>query len=278
MKQKVLFLILTFFIALGSATSIQAQRRALIYLPKFDQEPYHFGFLIAFNTMSYTIKTVENYQNQPLQLEDFPNNNFALSPTDVRSIYVINLETRQSPGFCVGIIGSKRLGRYFDLRFSPTLSFGERSMDYYTAVEKINDEIGHPSVIQEPFKKDIFSTFAEFPLHIKYRSKRLNNVGAYLISGINPKLDLASQKSNKIDIMGPDGEPISIINNLVTRRFDCAAEIGAGFDVYNQWFKFGVEVKMSYGILNIVKGDAFGYTKPIDQLRNKMFQVSFTFE
>ena len=35
---------------------------------------------------------------------------------------------------------------------------------------------------------------------------------------------------------------------------------------------------MSYGILDIVKNEAFIYTAPIDKLRNKLFQLSFIFE
>ena len=93
------------------------------------------------------------------------------------------------------------------------------------------------------------------------------------MGGINPKIDLASQKDNKDNLNG-----VEFINNLVTKRFDCAAELGVGFDIYNQWFKMGVEVKMSYGLLNIVKNEAFMYTAPIDQLRNKLFQFSLLFE
>ena len=124
------------------------------------------------------------------------------------------------------------------------------------------------------FTKSIGTTFVEFPLNIKYRSKRYNNIGAYVFGGFNPKLDLASQKDNKeTDAYGNE-----FINNLVTKRFDIAGELGAGFDIYNQWFKMGIEVKMSFGLLDIVKSEAFIYTAPIDQLRNKLFQVSFLFE
>ena len=50
----------------ATAMPMQAQtRRVITYLPKYEQEPYHFGFLLAFNEMMYTIKTVENYQNLP---------------------------------------------------------------------------------------------------------------------------------------------------------------------------------------------------------------------
>lgn len=251
-----------------SATVIpaQAQRRVVHYLPKYEQEPYHFGFLIAYNQMMYTVKTVENYQNIALPADSWPNGQYSVPNTEC--IYVYNMETRQTPGFTVGIIGSKRLGRYFDLRFIPSLSFSERRMQYDLAIKGKDGNIEMKS-----FTKSIGTTFVEFPLNIKYRSKRYNNIGAYVFGGVNPKLDLASQKDNKDSINGEE-----FINNLVTKRFDVAGELGAGFDIYNQWFKMGIEVKMSYGILDIVKNEAFVYTAPIEQLRNKLFQFSLIVE
>jgi len=257
--------IVLFLIAL--ALPAQAQRRVVHYLPNYENEPYHFGFLLAYNQMSYTVKTITNYQNIPQPGNSWPNGTY--SPDNTRYMYVYNIETEQTPGFTVGIIGSKRLGRYFDLRFIPSLSFSERRMNYSLILENL-DGTTEPKT----FKKSIGTTFVEFPLHIKYRSKRYNNIGAYVFGGVSPKLDLASQKDNKET--GPDGQ--EFINNLVTKRFDFAGELGVGFDIYNQWFRMGIEVKMSYGILDIVKNEAFIYTAPIDKLRNKLFQVSFLFE
>ena len=245
----------------------QAQRRVVRYLPKYEQEPYHFGFLLAYNQMMYTVKTVEDYQNVPQPANSWPNGNYNIPST--QNLYVYNIETLQTPGFTVGIIGSKRLGRYFDLRLIPSLSFSERRMRYDVAVKNLDGEI-----TMKTFTKSIGTTFVEFPLNIKYRSKRYNNIGAYLMGGVNPKIDLASQKDNK----ETDGQGNEFINNLVTKRFDVAGEIGAGFDIYNQWFKMGIEVKMSYGLLDIVKNEAFIYTAPIDKLRNKLFQISLIVE
>jgi len=245
----------------------QAQRRALHYLPNYENEPYHFGFLLAYNQMMYSVKTLENYQNMPLDADSWPNGNYSIPNT--QNLYVYNIETQQTPGFTVGIIGSKRLGRYFDLRFIPTLSFSERRMRYDIAIKGKDGQIDFKT-----FTKSIGTTFVEFPLNIKYRSKRYNNIGAYVFAGVSPKIDLASQKNNKMT----DADGNEFINNLVTKRFDCAAEIGTGFDIYNQWFKMGIELKMSYGFLNIMKGEAFVYTAPIDQLRNKLFQLSLVFE
>ena len=252
---------------IAAVVPAQAQRRVIHYLPKYEQEPYHFGFLLAYNQMMYTVKTVEDYQNVPQPANSWPNGNYNIPST--QNLYVYNIETLQTPGFTVGIIGSKRLGRYFDLRLIPSLSFSERRMRYDVAVKNLDGEI-----TMKTFTKSIGTTFVEFPLNIKYRSKRYNNIGAYLMGGVNPKIDLASQKDNK----ETDGQGNEFINNLVTKRFDVAGEIGAGFDIYNQWFKMGIEVKMSYGLLDIVKNEAFIYTAPIDKLRNKLFQISLIVE
>jgi len=250
----------------------QAQRRTVRYLANYENEPYHFGFLLAYNQMMYTVRTIENYQNVELDPNSWPSAPISIPNTQSLSVY--NIETAQTPGFTVGIIGSKRLGRYFDLRFIPSLSFSERKMRYDVAVKNLQGE-----VTMKSFTKSIGTTFVEFPLNIKYRSKRYNNIGAYIFGGINPKIDLASQKENKLI----DDQGNEFINNLVTKRFDCAAELGAGFDIYNQWFKMGVEIKMSYGFLDIVKRTTdeditLLYTAPIDKLSNKLFQVSLIFE
>ena len=250
----------------------QAQRRVVHYLPKYEQEPYHFGFLLAFNEMMYTVKTHKDYQNDPQPANSWPVDTWPtqlFTQEGTKCIKVYNIETQQTPGFTVGIIGCKRLGRYFDLRFIPSLSFSERRLDYTLCLEGNNG-----ATCMHSFTKSIGTTFVEFPLNIKYRSKRYNNIGAYIFGGINPKLDLASQKDNK----STNAQGQTFINNLVTKRFDFAGELGAGFDIYNQWFKMGIEIKMSYGFLDIVKNEAFIYTAPIDKLRNKLFQVSFLFE
>ena len=265
--KKALNIIAVTLLLIAAVLPTQAQRRVIHYLPKYEQEPYHFGFLLAYNQMMYTVKTVEDYQNIPQPANSWPNGNYNIPST--QNLYVYNIETLQTPGFTVGIIGSKRLGRYFDLRLIPSLSFSERRMRYDVAVKNLDGEITMKS-----FTKSFGTTFVEFPLNIKYRSKRYNNIGAYLMGGVNPKIDLASQKDNK----ETDGQGNEFINNLVTKRFDVAGEIGAGFDIYNQWFKMGIEVKMSYGLLDIVKNEAFIYTAPIDKLRNKLFQVSLIVE
>ena len=82
---------------------------------------------------------------------------------------------------------------------------------------------------------------------------------------------MASQKKN---YDADSGRP----KTLSVNRHDIAAEVGAGFDFYTGYFKLGIELKMSYGLLNVAKNDNYMYTNSFDSLRNKTFQLSFTFE
>ena len=90
------------------------------------------------------------------------------------------------------------------------------------------------------------------------------------LAGGNFKIDLASQKKDKTE----DG----VINNIKVKRTDIAAEIGTGFDFYTKHFKFGIEAKMSYGLLNVMDSQDLIYDSSINGLHNRMFQVSLTFE
>ena len=148
----------------------QAQRRVIHYLPNYENEPYHFGFLLAYNQMMYTIKTIEDYQNEAQPADSWPSGPYSIPNTEC--LYVYNIETHQAPGFTVGIIGSKRLGRYFDLRLIPSLSFAERKMRYDINIKGTDGSDNLMSVT-----KSIGTTFVEFPLNSKYRSKRYNNIG-----------------------------------------------------------------------------------------------------
>jgi hypothetical protein len=158
------------------------------------------------------------------------------------------INTKTSPGFAIGILGNLRLGEYFDLRFIPTLSFGGREVAQLTNPD---------------FYYQVPSTFIDFPLNIKYRSKRLNNMAAYLLAGPKYSMDIASTKKKNV-------------GGFTTNRSDLGVEVGVGFDFYTTYFKFGTEVKMGYGLFNILKSG--GENIGTDQLKNKIFQLSFTFE
>jgi len=275
MKFKLSYKKFLFFVGIllcFSQQNIMAQNKKPMNLMNYDNEDYHFGFIIAYNQMSYSFKYIDDYQLKPHNPSEYPNSSDSFYNSDA-TYYARSIESAPNPGFTVGVVGNLRLGRHFDLRLIPSLSFGTRTITY-----QLHRKIDDPQGIYLTQKKSIFSTFIEFPLHVKYRSKRLNNVAAYVIAGGNFKFDLASQKKDRIGVTNTAGETTSVIDNIKVRKTDIAAEIGAGFDFYNNYFKFGIEVKMGFGLLNVLDSQNLIYDSSIKSLKNRTFQVSLTFE
>jgi len=225
-------------------------------LPKYDYAPYHFGFTLGLNHMLFTVKPAPDLLTRVYSAEQTPELN-------VDSSMLLGVNSEPTFGFIIGINGDYRLGRYFNLRFNPDLSFGERNINY-----SILGYSGDSTVLID-VKKNIGSVFVDFPLYVKYRSKRQNNKAAFLLAGVQYSLDIASNARKK-DLGG------QVVVKL--QRNDVYALVGAGFDFYNAWFKFGVELRMTYGLFDMLQKDDYLYTQGISKLNSKIFQLCFTFE
>ena len=59
---------------------------------------------------------------------------------------------------------------------------------------------------------------------------------------------------------------------------DYGFEVGGGIDLFLEYFKFGVELKLSTGLKNVIIQENTKFSTPIDRLRTKMWTLSFTFE
>lgn len=253
---------------------LKAQSKGPLNMPRYDDEPYHYGFILGYNQMLLSINYVDNYQNIIHSPNELPSSDILPGTNDMflnSDFKVTDISPQMTHGFTVGIVGNLRLAKYFDLRLIPTLSFGERKITYQIVSLQKDPIEGSITEVAKSINSTTHSTFVEFPLQIKYRSKRHYNSAAYIIAGANYKLDMASQKKN---YDSASGRPKTLIIN----RHDLAAEVGAGFDFYTGYFKLGIELKMSYGLLNVAKKDNYLFSNSFDTLRNKTFQLSFTFE
>jgi len=251
-RQTIISAILLLIIPFG----LLAQSSRVENMPTYDYAKYHFGFVLAVNQMHFSIKPTEG-----LYYKTFD----AVQAKEINadSAMIYSVEDEPSMGFTVGIVSNLRLGEYFDLRFIPSLSFGERNLNYRFL--KYRD--GIPEIVE--IQKNVPSTYIETPLHLKYKSKRLNNLRAYLLTGPNLRIDLASEAKKRQDAAEVQ---------VKLKQLDAAWDLGVGFDFYFEWFKLGTELKMSYGFFDVLKHENNIYTLGIDQLRSKIFQVSFTFE
>jgi hypothetical protein len=234
-----------------------AQKRKVLNLQDYDEAPYHFGFILGLNQMNFTVKPVPDLPfitwDQPGQYSDL----------FVDSVRVNGVTASSTPGFTIGILGNLRLGKHFDLRFIPALSFGERMLNYDLFTYEDGDSV------RVEITKNISSTFVGFPLELKYKSKRLNNMRAYVLVGASYTLDLASQKK---------AENASSDVTVKINKNDIMFSGGAGVDFYTDYFKFGIQAKMSYGINNLIQYEDNIYTNSIESLKSKVFLLSFTFE
>jgi len=226
-------------LAYGLALPLHAQKRKVLNLPNYDKQTIHFGFLLGVNTLNFIPSPIRDLR-------------------DIDSLMIVSPQS--GTGFNLGIVSNLHLGDNFDLRFLPTLSFGERSLNYTIAVPSLD------SVFTR--QKRVESTLLEFPVLLKFKSARLNNGRAYIIGGIKPIIDLASQ--DKVD---DEGERI-----LKLKRNDFTYEIGFGLDLYSQYFKFTPEIKMAYGLNNLLVQENNIYTAGLRALHSKAFYLSFTFE
>jgi hypothetical protein len=233
-----------------------AQQRVVQNMPTYDYSKYHFGFILAVNQMIFVVKPIENIHQTYFD-------SIASAEINADSAVIYSILSEPTVGFTVGIVSNLRLNNSLDLRFIPSLAFGERNIDY--RLLKIRE--GDSTLVD--VRKNIPSTFVEFPFHIKYKSRRLNNFRAYVLGGFNYRLDLSSQAKKRKDT----GQVQVKLN-----RSDLYYEFGVGFDFYFDWFKFGTELKMSYGLLDILKREDNIYTDGIDKLSSKVFQLTFTFE
>jgi len=204
----------------------------------YDERLLHFGFSMGLNTMDFNVKM------DP----DDPNNYTA---------EVVSLK----PGINIQIVMDYRPATYFDVRFLPGVSFGQRNLNFY----------GEDGILVN--EQQIESSFLEFPLLVKAKGMRLNNSRPYLIGGINFRYDLAAKKE-----YDDDSEVY-----MRLRKADLYYEVGAGIDFYLPYFKLTIEAKMSNGLRDVLVHDDPHpynpqYVNSIESLKSQMWVLSFHFE
>lgn len=232
-------LLITLSFLLFSISSF-AQKPKVENLQRFDNKKLHFGFSLGINSGGFAV-----HRNPFNPLVD------SLS----------NIEVVNQSGFNLGIVSDFHIHKYFNLRFVPTLVFSQRNLEFN--FRTLSGE--NITVLQQ-----VESTYLDFPLLFKYRSARLNNFAAYIIAGGKYSIDLASNE----DVKNEDIDE-SIIK---LKRNTYAAEVGIGTDFFLPYFKFALELKMSYSLDDALIHDNTELSNPIEKIVPKMFFLTLLFE
>lgn len=132
-------------------------------------------------------------------------------------------------GFNVGLITNLRLHEYIDLRFEPGLYYGQRNLRF-PGFTDLDDAL-----------REVKSTYIHFPLLLKFSSKRVGNVRPYVLGGVSHSLNLSSNANSKDDNSSERFRMFKQTNNL---------EVGAGIDLYFEYFKFSPSIRGVFGLKN----------------------------
>ncbi|MCQ2342830.1 MAG: PorT family protein [Paludibacteraceae bacterium] len=211
--------------------------------PYVDDKIVHFGFSLGTNFMGYGVTDSKDTINGE----------------------VYHARTKSMlPGFSVGFITDVRLSRHLNLRFLPTLNFGQMTVSYQT-------ESGHDVPGSSGDKAEVLSLPLALPLVLKWSAEREKNYRPYLVAGGGVSFDFAGQKERPI----------------YQKMTDYFFTFGFGCDLYMEWFKLCPEIRYQVGFANVLtpieerpelaKGDYF-YTTALSRLRNQMLTITFNFE
>ncbi len=238
LKRRVVYIVFTLvFSLIGLNLSGQKQK------PKneswYDEKTIHFGFSLGFNAMDFNITpSQENLKADSLYPE----------------------VSKINPGINIQIVTDLRPAKYMDIRFLPGVSFGQRNIRYYKNGVLYNEN------------QRLESSFLEFPLLLKFKGERLNNVRPYVIGGFNYRYDLAAKKNYD------EEKPVY----LRLKKPDLYYELGGGLDFYLPYFKFSIELKMSNGLGDVLVREVPSrhpeYVRAIEKLKSQIWVLSFHFE
>lgn len=208
----------------------------------YDEKLLHFGFTLGFNAMDFKITPSQQYMGVDSLLPE---------------VALLN------PGINIQIVTDFKPNKYLDIRFLPGVSFGQRNVVYYKNSSIYNNQ------------QKLESSYLEFPLVLKYKGDRLNNVRPYVLTGLNYRYDLAGKKEYSQD---PNDPP----EYIRLKRSDLHYELGTGLDFYLPYFKLSVEIKMSNGLTNLIVNEpAPGnpeFRNAIEKMKSQLWIVSFHFE
>lgn len=231
---------LLIFCAVASSAQEEREKYYNLNQPNFDYRKYHFGFNIGLNQSDFIV---------------------SLKPDYFDSTGLLLLQNDRLPGFNLGIVSVYKLNPNVWFKFIPTLSFQDRKLTYRF--------MGGPdSAIV--FTKIVEATFVELPVYVKLRTNRIGNFAAYMIGGGKFMLDMSNKKT---DDLVNDRDLLVRINK---RQY--AVEFGGGMDFFLPYFKFGIELKMSLGIGDVMIRDDTRFTRPLNSLRTKGYILTLTFE
>jgi hypothetical protein len=216
----------------------EAQKRHWIKKnnPNYDDRKLTYGFLIGLHTTAYKVRYSDKFVSPGFDTL------YAVQPT-------------WSGGFSLGFIVNYKLAEFFDLRLTPKVAFYENRLRYlYTDDTPTFEEV-------------VETTMVEFPLLLKYKSVRRDNIRMYMIGGIKPSIEASGKR--KLE---------NITSQLEVKGSNLCLDFGFGFDMYYPLFKFSPELRFSKGIMNVLDNTNNKFGAPLNRVSTNTITLYFLFQ
>lgn len=215
-----------------------SQKRKVHNQPYADYKLYHFGFHVGLHSQDMLLT-----------------NNGYVTP-DGKTWYAEI--PNYLPGFSVGVIGDLFLNPYMNLRISPTIHFGDKTVYFKELTSK------------EELHTAIRSNYLSIPLDLKISSMRLNNYRPYVTGGVYGAIDLGRKKGSL----------------LLFKQIDYGFEFGFGCNMYMPFFKLAPEIKFKFGLADLLEKDRSDlsneqdkvFTESLSKATSRMIVLTFNFE
>jgi hypothetical protein len=213
-----------------------AQFARLRNQPLYDKNELHFGFHIGLNWYDFNMDTKDL--------------------SKVNGMY--GVRSNALPGYNINIISNLRLNEHLDLRFTPGFAATVREL-HFDMIDPFTEE-------RRTISRQVESSYVQFPMHLKFKSVRIDNYRLYLMGGLRYNNDLAS-KAKVVDD-----------NLFKLQRHSGDYEVGFGADFYFEYFKFSPQIRASWGMTNLLVQDGTPQVEAFDAIRNHAVLINFTFE
>lgn len=164
-----------------------------------------------------------------------------------------------SPGINVQVLADLRLHQYFNLRFTPGMSFSFKNVemrDYVSGAVR---------------RQDVKSVYVIAPLDLKISGDRLHNTRPYVTVGGMAAFDVSKKRQDYLQF----------------NTTDFYLTVGLGCDFYLPFFKFNPEIKFCFGLADILKHDRpdlddnpdmYKITQSLKKVKSNMVMITFYFE
>ena len=207
--------------------------------PYADQKRWHFGFSVGtqFQDLSFTHNGYTTPEGEQWFME----------------------VPSYAPGICANVLADLRLHRYFNLRVSPGMYFGSKT------VEMIEPVLGLDA------RQEVKSALVVLPLDLKISGDRYHNSRPYVTMGGMATFDVGKKRSDYLQF----------------NTADFYLTIGLGCDFYLPFFKLNPEIKFCFGLTDILRHnrpdlddnpEMYKITRSLQKVKSKMFVLTFYFE